>query len=357
MTPEEKDILNMRHIAPYNSKGVQGWIFRIRYYPGMETGKRIKNTDGKWHSKGFYFSQHESPDAALDAAREYRNQWIEDHKNQIWIRGGGRYGIDLPSNNTSGILGVNRTHRILPSGLTTYGWQTHVDVPNEGRRTLKSSILRLGEIGALKECIQFRRDNLKHVLALLADTDAKSLVKMIDYYEDILANLDDYSDPSAGRDIEEIILDPKIDATSKYDEICIRIGQQRFRREVLQYYDNQCAVTGSRVLIRASHIKPWRASTDEEKMDLHNGLALSPSYDAAFDLGLISFSPEGKIIVQPSFSGDAERIGISMNAHLRKLTEHHVSYLGWHRDNLYRKKYSEQFHSTNGLQASRSSRG
>lgn len=48
----------------------------------------------------------------------------------------------------------------------------------------------------------------------------------------------------------------------------------------------------------AGHIKPWRESTNPERVDPHNALALSPNYDKLFDLGFITFKPtNGKIVL------------------------------------------------------------
>jgi len=54
-------------------------------------------------------------------------------------------------------------------------------------------------------------------------------------------------------------------------------------------------VTG-REHLRASHIKPWRLSSDAEKLDGHNGLLLSPHIDHLFDRGYITFSDAGEVV-------------------------------------------------------------
>ncbi|MBK6898287.1 MAG: HNH endonuclease [bacterium] len=68
---------------------------------------------------------------------------------------------------------------------------------------------------------------------------------------------------------------------------------------MLRIWNSLCAVSGSSTLdaIRASHIKPWRDSTDHERLDPANGLPLLANYDALFDAGLISFDDNGCMIV------------------------------------------------------------
>jgi len=42
----------------------------------------------------------------------------------------------------------------------------------------------------------------------------------------------------------------------------------------------------------ASHIKPWSACTNEERLDTRNGLLLSALMDKLFDRYFITFEPE-----------------------------------------------------------------
>ena len=75
-----------------------------------------------------------------------------------------------------------------------------------------------------------------------------------------------------------------------------RKGQGVFREKMLNKY-HKCIITGitdSR-LLTASHIKPWRASDNIERLSSENGILLSPLYDKLFDIGLISFNDEMQI--------------------------------------------------------------
>ena len=70
--------------------------------------------------------------------------------------------------------------------------------------------------------------------------------------------------------------------------------------------DPCCRVTGvddSRLLI-ASHIKPWRDSTNLERINGFNGIMLSPHVDALFDERLISFEDDGRMLSHPSLNDD-----------------------------------------------------
>lgn len=90
-------------------------------------------------------------------------------------------------------------------------------------------------------------------------------------------------------------------ATERAELIKCRLGQGKFRRELLKLR-GKCYVTGitDPRLLRASHIKPWCDSTNTERLDPHNGLLLTPLYDHLFDQGLISFTDDGEMLVAPS---------------------------------------------------------
>lgn len=77
-----------------------------------------------------------------------------------------------------------------------------------------------------------------------------------------------------------------------------RLGQNYFRKMVLENYGNKCCVTGLNIpqVLRASHIVAW-ASDKNNRMNPENGLCLSATYDAAFDKHLISFDDDYRMIV------------------------------------------------------------
>ena len=61
----------------------------------------------------------------------------------------------------------------------------------------------------------------------------------------------------------------------------------RFKRQVLNAYENRCAVTRQQLkLVDAAHILPVKAGTRSID-DVRNGISLSPTYHRAFDNGLI----------------------------------------------------------------------
>lgn len=118
-----------------------------------------------------------------------------------------------------------------------------------------------------------------------------------------------------------------------------RVGQSGYRDELLGYWSG-CAVTDCCVsmLLRASHIKPWRFASGAERLDPFNGLLLTPNLDLAFDQGLISFDDLGQILLGEDLDPDSARaLNITPDLRLRQIDPRHRGYLAWHRDNLFRK--------------------
>lgn len=77
-----------------------------------------------------------------------------------------------------------------------------------------------------------------------------------------------------------------------------RKSQNLFRKAVLSAYDDRCCITGiadQRFLV-ASHIKPW-SEDEHNRLNPRNGLCLSTFYDRAFDIGLITFNEDYRLMV------------------------------------------------------------
>ncbi|QYY33748.1 HNH endonuclease (plasmid) [Cupriavidus pinatubonensis] len=120
---------------------------------------------------------------------------------------------------------------------------------------------------------------------------------------------DGHRESRTAADVEALKADPSLDATTKQRLVDARLGQGRFRSQLEGHWDAACAVTGVRVraILRASHIQPWAASNNEDRLDPHNGLLLVANLDALFDRGLISFADDGKLLIGKSLPDDAVR--------------------------------------------------
>jgi predicted restriction endonuclease len=125
--------------------------------------------------------------------------------------------------------------------------------------------------------------------------------------------------------------------TERSGLVTSRVGQGAYRKRIIHRWEYQCAVTGFNKLevLIASHILPWKMASDEQRLDVDNGLLLSPTFDALFDRHLISFENNGSIILSDSIETDAyAKIGITGNERLRLDVKDGVKYYLEHHQNL-----------------------
>ena len=114
-----------------------------------------------------------------------------------------------------------------------------------------------------------------------------------------------------------------------------RRGQGVFRDNV-ESREPLCRITrvSNPRYLRASHIKPWRKSTDSEKLDGNNGLMLAPHIDFLFDRGLISFEDDGRLIVSDQIEENAlQAWGIPLELNVGPFSAEQSVYLKFHREN------------------------
>ena len=100
----------------------------------------------------------------------------------------------------------------------------------------------------------------------------------------------------------------------------------------------RCPLTGisNPELLRASHIVPWAdCESDEQRLDVHNGLLLSSLWDAAFDAGLVTFDEMGRAIASPRLCSKAASELRIESAPPLSLTDEHREQLKWHRDKVW----------------------
>ncbi len=128
-----------------------------------------------------------------------------------------------------------------------------------------------------------------------------------------------------------------LDKTEKESIVKSRIGQGVFRDGVVELWGS-CAVTGlsNLSLLRASHIKPWRDSSNQERLDPMNGLVLQPTLDHLFDLGLITFDENGVVVFSPVLTqNDIDKLELTGAIKLRKTPPRVLIYMEYHRNNVF----------------------
>ncbi len=120
----------------------------------------------------------------------------------------------------------------------------------------------------------------------------------------------------------------------------VRIGQSYFRKKLFTEM-KRCPITGideKRILI-ASHIKPWSHSNNEERVNVKNGLLLSPLFDKLFDKGVgwITFTLDKEILISKKLTiRNRERLNVSNKQKLENLDiDGREEFLEYHRKIIF----------------------
>jgi putative restriction endonuclease len=94
--------------------------------------------------------------------------------------------------------------------------------------------------------------------------------------------------------------DAHLPETERQAVVLARRGQGLFKQRVMRI-EHACRITGvdREEHLRASHCKPWRDATNEERLDGENGLLLTPNADHLFDRGFIGFEDNGDVLISP----------------------------------------------------------
>lgn len=130
-----------------------------------------------------------------------------------------------------------------------------------------------------------------------------------------------------------------VPATIKLRLYNARVGQGTFRDDVYAN-EKRCRLTGISDLafLIASHIKPWSASDNSERLDGQNGLMLAPHVDKLFDKGWISFEDNGDLIVDPAASHVLQKWGLPPAKNVGSFSKRQCFYLEYHRAKVFGKK-------------------
>jgi hypothetical protein len=137
---------------------------------------------------------------------------------------------------------------------------------------------------------------------------------------------------------QDVLHDVAIRDTDRVTIIRARRGQGLFKQRV-QRIERRCRITGveNDAHLVASHIRPWRDSNNEERLDGENGLLLTPSIDHLFDRGFIGFEDTGRLIISPvADRASLQRMGVETDrlVNVGEFCSGQRSYLDFHRANV-----------------------
>lgn len=331
---DSKDYSDRKYLKRLDRGNEHRWQFQFERDPIKES-KSFNDNDSKYGSKALsYQAARNHRDAFLKSAYELG---ILDPDN-TYFRNSIPLILALSPRNTSGIVGVSREHHHRENRKSPeISWVANYQDTSGKNKQKKFFVTSLGEKEALFKAVSFRRDFVQRV----AEETTNSMSR--EYIEKHLHELDSLLEYIVALEEDADVFfflgtinNPLLSSTTKQEMLSVRIGQQRFRKLVLDMWGHKCAITGAAQFITASHIKPWCVSDNNERLDPFNGLALSPVYDKAFDIGLISFDDEGKILISKRLARDADLLRISGQERIRELNFLHKKYLAHHRQTRFK---------------------
>lgn len=129
---------------------------------------------------------------------------------------------------------------------------------------------------------------------------------------------------------------PMIAETQAEAKTKIRLGQQKFKKGLMPLWDHKCALCGIDlpVLLRASHSKPWKDSTNDERIDPYNGVLLCCNHDALYDKGFIAFDGQGNLYISSQIPEvNYEKYNLIPGTKIARCVEN-KPYFKWHKKNL-----------------------
>jgi putative restriction endonuclease len=137
---------------------------------------------------------------------------------------------------------------------------------------------------------------------------------------------------------QEVASNSTIPETDRLALVRARKGQGLFKERVSKI-ESRCRITGvdNPVHLIGSHCKPWRDSTNEERLNGENGLLLTPSIDHLFDRGFIGFEDNGTLIISPvAHHPSLERMGIETKkiVNVGGFTSGQKQFLDFHRNSV-----------------------
>jgi len=126
--------------------------------------------------------------------------------------------------------------------------------------------------------------------------------------------------------------------TERQGLVTSRVGQGAYRKRIIHRWEYKCGVTGFNKLdiLIASHILPWADANDNQRLDVDNGILLSPTYDALFDKHLISFDKQGRILLDHHIEEKSfNKIGVTGKEKLSKISDSNLIYLEKHQEKFF----------------------
>lgn len=117
----------------------------------------------------------------------------------------------------------------------------------------------------------------------------------------------------------------------------VRRGKKQFSSSLQDLWHNECPLCGIAIeaALAASYAKPWKDSTDAERLDPHNGILLCANHAALFKSGLIAFTGGGMLHVASRIPEEHYAVYGLVKSTRVPVAPEHAPYFRWHKRNIY----------------------
>ncbi|MBD8015455.1 MULTISPECIES: HNH endonuclease [Planococcus] len=113
----------------------------------------------------------------------------------------------------------------------------------------------------------------------------------------------------------------------------MRRGKEQFRESLLPLWNGECPICGIAIeeVLTATHAKPWKDSSDSERLDPFNGILLCANHASLYSAGYIAFTGGGRLHISsriPEEDYPVYRLRKNLKV---PVSAEHAPYLRWHK--------------------------
>lgn len=169
----------------------------------------------------------------------------------------------------------------------------------------------------------------------------------LDHLRNLLGKLDDLKSHNGilyfKTDADRLFGDDYESRKNVRDPYLQRVYKSELEEESMFFLESstpKCMLEGlDHPVLIASHIKPYKASNEEEEFDVNNGLLLSKNLDSLFDLGYITFNPDGSILPSKSLSNEMKEYLSQFKLNKYFINDKRMEYMKYHRAYVFEKRF------------------
>lgn len=113
----------------------------------------------------------------------------------------------------------------------------------------------------------------------------------------------------------------------------MRRGKEQFRESLLPFWNGECPLCGIAIddVLKATHAKPWKDSSAEERLDAFNGVLLCANHSALYSAGFIAFTGGGRLRISSHIPEEYYPIYRLKKGMKIPVSPEHALYLRWHK--------------------------